>query len=108
MSQANDLTNQIIDYIYRFGGFAWKASSQGTYDDKLQRFRMAPKKGVSDILAIIPPNGQLCAIEVKIGRDTMRPEQIGFFKNIEHVGGLTFIAKDFTSFQSWWNKVIHL
>ena len=104
MSKASELTNQIIDYLYRNNCYAWKSTSTGLYDDKLQRFRMASKKGVSDILAVLPPSGRLIAIEVKIGRDRMRPEQIGFFRNIEHIGGLTFVAKDFDSFKEWWNE----
>ena len=100
MSQANELTTQIIDFLYSQGIFSWRASSTGIFDPKSQAYRTAPKKGVSDILAVLPPNGRLLAIEVKIGKDRTSPEQVGFLKNIQHVGGLTFIAKDFTEFQS--------
>ena len=107
MSKASELTNQILDHLYRNNCFSWRATSTGLYDDKLQRFRMASKKGVSDILAVLPPSGRILAIEVKIGADRLRPEQIGFFKNIEHVGGLTFVAKDFISFKAWFDGLIH-
>jgi penicillin-binding protein-related factor A (putative recombinase) len=106
MSAANDLTTQIIDYIYSTGGFAFRASSTGIFDKKLNTFRTAPKKGVSDVLGIY--KGRFIACEVKIGRDSASPEQIGFLKNIEHYGGLTFMAKDFPSFKEWYDQyVIH-
>ena len=105
MSQASELTNQVIDFIYRSGGYAWRASSTGIYDDKLQRFRLAPKKGVSDVLGCY--RGRLLAIEVKIGKDRLSPEQQGFLKNVEHHGGSVFVARDFSSFQEWFNRVIH-
>ena len=49
-SSANKLTNEIIDFIYRAGGYAWKQSSVGVFDSKQAIFRASAKKGVSDIL----------------------------------------------------------
>lgn len=103
-SPANELTNQIIDFIFRNGGFAWRASSVGVFDRSRGLYRTAPKKGVSDILACVPPTGQLVAIEVKIGKDRLSEEQIGFLKNVMITGGNTFVAKDFDSFKEWWKK----
>ena len=108
MSAANDLTNKIIDYIYRQGGYAWRASSVGIYDQQLHSFRTAAKKGVADILACIPPAGKLAAIEVKIGKDRLSPEQAGFLENIKAVGGLAFVARSFEEFVCWWKEVIHI
>lgn len=106
MSQANELTNQIIDFIYSSGGFGFRASSQGTYDAKIKSYRSAPKKGVADILAL--HRGRFIAIEVKIGKDRLSPEQTGFLQNISHYGGLTFVAKDFDSFRLWWDQSVAL
>ena len=100
MSEATDLTNQIIDYIYRQDGYAWRAASTGVYEEKIQRFRTGPKKGVADVLGC--HRGRLLAIEIKIGKDRLSPEQEGFIKYIQHTGGLTFIAHDFESFKVWW------
>lgn len=108
MPSANDLTKQIIDYIYKNGGYAWRASSVGVFDTKKMSFRTSAKKGVSDILACY--QGHLIAIEIKIGKDRLSDEQIGFMKNIWHVGGTAFIAKDMEQFLKEWNgavKVIH-
>lgn len=104
MSATTILTNNIIDYVYRQGGYAWRSSSTGIYDQRVGAYRTAPKKGVADILAIMPPSGRLIAIEVKIGKDKLSPEQAGFLANIEHAGGLAYVAKDFQGFQEWWTK----
>lgn len=102
MSVASDLTNKIINFIYENQGYAWRSSSVGIYDQKTAAYRTAPKKGVADILACW--QGRLIAIEVKIGSDSLSAEQTGFLKNIDHVQGLTYVAKDFPSFVGWWDE----
>ena len=100
MSKSSTLTNKIIDFIYRQGGYVWRASSVGIYDKARGVYRTAPKKGVSDILACY--RGRLVAVEVKVGRDRLSPEQDGFLKNIRHAGGIAFVARDFESFTDQW------
>ena len=100
MSAANDLTNKIIDFIYRQGGYAWRASSVGVFDTKQMHFRAAAKKGVSDILSCY--KGRLIAVEVKIGKDRLSDEQTGFMRNVIHAGGAAFIASDFEQFKREW------
>lgn len=63
------------------------------------------KVGSSDIFAILPPAGTFLGIEVKTGKDSLRPEQTGFIKNIEAMGGKCLVVKDFEDFEK---KVIHL
>ena len=101
MTDASDLTNQIINHIYKAGGYAWRASSTGIYDEKRSAFRTAAKKGVADVLACY--QSRMIAVEVKIGKDRLSPEQTGFLANVEHAGGLTFVAKDSESFKAWWS-----
>jgi len=102
MTTANELTNQIIDFIYHHGGYAWRASSTGIYDQQKRAYRTAAKKGVSDILACF--KGQLIAIEVKIGKDKLSFEQEGFLENISVAGGNYYVASNFTGFEEWWGK----
>ena len=106
MSKASDLTNQIIDHIYKHRGYAWRASSVGIYDQQKHSFRTSPKKGVSDILAC--HQSFLVAIEVKIGKDKLRPEQEGFLRNVENVGGITMIVKTFDDFKKQWSEYLKL
>ena len=100
MSEASTLTNKIIQHIYSSGGFAFRASSTGIYDSKMGGYRTAAKKGVSDVLACF--KGRFIAIEIKIGKDRLSLEQEGFMSNIQHVGGIAFVAKDFDDFLSQW------
>lgn len=104
MSKATELTNQIINYIYYQGGYAWRASSVGIFDTKRMYFRTAAKKGVSDILACF--NGRLIAVEIKIGTDKLSDEQIGFIQNIRHTGGIAIIAADFEDFKKQWMEIV--
>lgn len=104
MSAANELTNQIIDFIYRQGGYAWRASSVGVFDTKQMHFRAAAKKGVSDILACY--KGFLIAVEVKIGKDRLSDEQVGFMRNVIHTGGRAFVATDLEQFKAEWEVAV--
>lgn len=101
MSVANDLTRKIIQFVHDHGGFAWRASTTGIPDFKRGILRSAPKRGVSDILGIYG-EGRLIAVEIKIGKDKLSPEQSGFLQNIEHFGGWSFVARDSDSFREWW------
>lgn len=100
MSAASKLTNEIINFIYHEGGYAWRSSSVGIYDQGKQAYRTSPKKGVSDILACF--KGQLIAIEVKIGKDRLSLEQQGFLENVSAVGGNAYVAGDISGFVEWW------
>ena len=106
MSKANELTTAILDHLYRNGAFGWRSESAGVFDQRLGLYRTSPKRGVSDILAMLPPNGRLLACEVKVGKDRLSPEQTGFLANIKHYGGLTFVAKDFESFKEWFKHIL--
>ena len=103
MSEAADITNKIINQFYIDGAYAWRASSVGVYDKKMGQFRAAPKKGVSDILAVYI--GTFIAVEVKMGLDRMSDEQIGFQENIKHAKGEVYVAKNFEGFLAWWSGV---
>src|SRR3990167_10690517 len=102
MSAAAELTNQIIDFVYRKGGYSWRASSVGIYDQQKRAYRTAAKKGVADILICF--KGQLIAVEVKIGKDHLSLEQQGFLENIRAAGGEYFVASNFSEFSEWWTR----
>lgn len=61
------------------------------------------RKGSADIHAII--QGRAASIEVKIGSDTMGPDQIKEQQRITGAGGLYFIASDMPSFVTWYDSV---
>ena len=76
----------------------------GVYDKRIGSYRTGAKKGISDILACV--NGKFVAIEVKIGKDHLSPEQEGFLKNIEHVGGIALVVKAFEDFKQQWKEKV--
>ena|SRR3990167_8451634 len=103
MSAAAELTNQIIDFVYRKGGYSWRSSSVGIYDQQKRAYRTSAKKGVADVLAVF--KGRFIAIEVKIGKDRLSPEQEGFILSVNHAGGKAFVVHDFDEFLSCWKGV---
>lgn len=104
MSTTNDLTRQIIQTLSELGAYAFRVNDTGVFDVRAHQFRASSKKGISDILAVY--NSKFIAIEIKTGKDKLRPEQIGFIKNVEHCGGICLVVKDFEDFRfQWFDKV---
>lgn len=103
MSKANELTQQIIKHIFDQGGFAWRSNTVGIFDARRGLFRAGAKKGVSDVIGLI--HGRFIAVEVKIGRDRLSPEQEGFIANVRHAGGIAIVAHSFEEFLSNWLAV---
>lgn len=101
MSQSNELTREIIKFIYPKYGFAWRQNSQGVIT--AQGFRTGAKKGVADILACV--SGRFIAIEIKIGKDRLSDEQIGFMKNIKFAGGIAIIILSWEDFIHQWRSL---
>ena len=106
MTQTNEITNLILQDLFRRQIFAWRNSvgtGSGIYTDKdgntKTRWFQMGKSGASDIIAALPPNGQFLAIEIKTGRDRMRLEQLGFKANLEKMGGIYWVIKDFEDYQ---------
>lgn len=115
---ANGLTKCIIDFL-RFHN--WQAErinctgrlidNRTAYTDVLGNTRTigsikwirgTGRNGTSDISATI--KGRSVKIEVKIGTDQQSDVQKLYQNEIEQAGGLYFIAKNFDTFVSWYNK----
>ena len=94
-SPANKLTNEILLYLYKKGAFAWRQNVSGIPISG-GRMRPASKKGVPDIIGCF--QAHFFGVEVKIGKDILRPEQIGFIRSVAIVGGTVFVAKNFKDF----------
>lgn len=97
MSQTNDTTRAILKFLFDKKIFAWRENTTGIpLPDGT--FRPAAKTGKPDIMIILPPAGRFLAVEVKTGRDRLRPEQEGFLHNVRLMGGLAMVVKDFPDF----------
>lgn len=102
---ANGLTQAIIKYLTLKGHFATRTSSAGRYLVKDKRWIPGTtRKGYPDIQATV--NGRSLHIEVKIGKDKMSEAQLKVKQEIESAGGLYFIAKDFDSFERYYNETL--
>ena len=88
------------------GIFAWRQNSSGVFDREKGFFRTGPKRGVPDIIAIVPQVFQgyrsgifqkithsvFLGIEVKKLGGALREEQINFRENVENSGGLYWVV----------------
>ena len=94
---ANGLTRCIVAWLELHGYFAGRVNTTGVYNQKLGKYiHSGSRKGMADITAII--NGKHVSIEVKHGRDRIRPEQMKVKQEIEQAGGSYVIASTFDDF----------
>jgi len=98
-STTNELTQNILETLFTYGIFAWRQNTTGVVNPKTASYRSAPKVGIPDILAIMPPDGRLLCVEVKTGKDRLRPEQTGFLATASAKGAYCIVAKDIDQFK---------
>ncbi|MEJ7739624.1 MAG: hypothetical protein WKF97_19540 [Chitinophagaceae bacterium] len=82
--------------IKRFNIFSEKVE---TISQTVRWTKGNTRRGTPDIDAII--NSQPVKIEVKIGKDSMRPDQLREQSKIEAAGGLFYVARNFPDFFDW-------
>jgi len=92
------IQRQILDMlkVNMHVGHAWRVNTQGVPlhgKGQAGKFRPAPCKGVSDILAVLTPTGQMMAIEVKSKKGRATDEQRAFIESIKKSGGIALIAR---------------
>lgn len=87
-----DVQSAIMDYLTMAHIFAWVNKTQGTFNAQRGCFiKTKMKKGVSDILGVLP-GGRFLAIEVKRPGEKMTPEQVQFVSDVNNRGGVAFTA----------------
>ena len=95
--KANDLTKLIVAWCKVNGFFASRINTQGTYDAKHKIYRRTTsRKGMADITAVI--NGRHVSIEVKVGKDKPREEQLKVAEEIKNAGGIYIFIHSFDEF----------
>ena len=113
---ANKLTSCIISWIRLHGYQAERINVTGRQIDKRQTYTdclgnqrtigslqwipTSGSRGSADISATIA--GKSVKIEVKVGRDKQRPDQVRYQLEIEKAGGIYFIATSFQQFVEWY------
>ena len=94
---ANGLTKCITAWLSLHGHFAGRVNTQGNYNAKLGKYiKSGSRKGMADITAVV--NGRHISVEVKIGKDRIRPDQLKVKQEIESAGGAYIIASSFDNF----------
>jgi len=117
-TKANDLTKAVIKFIQLSGGQAERISVTGrrvdlrrTFTDVLGNKRQigsvrwiksSMQKGSADISATIA--GQSVKIEIKVGRDRIRPEQEIYKQQVEKAGGIYLLIHTFDEFYQWYTS----
>ena len=104
MSKSNELTQQIIRHIFDNGGFSYRSNTTGIFDPTRGIYRASAKKGVSDVIGVI--RGRFIAVEVKIGKDRLSPEQEGFILSVNYAGGYACVVHDFEEFLENFLKIL--
>ena len=96
----NGITKLILDYLrYVYGSTSVRRiSSEGKYRPGVG-FIPSSNKGLSDIEGIC--KGKFLSLEVKVGKDSIRPSQLKRKAEIEKDGGIYYLCKwqDFEQFQ---------
>ena len=88
----------ILQYLSIKGIYALKLNTVGVFDQEKGKYRLprSPfiKKGVSDIIAILKPHGQIIAIEVKTPKrkNNLSIHQKIFMDEVQKNGGISLVA----------------
>lgn len=84
----SDLVRQCLDWLQLHKILAWRSNNVPVFDTVRKCFRsFTGLKGVSDILGILP-GGRLLAVECKIGKNKLTPEQEWFLAEVNRLGGV--------------------
>jgi hypothetical protein len=87
-SRANELTKAAIQLLTLRGWYAWRQNNAAVYDASFGGYRAGSvTRGISDVLAYHLKTGRFGAVEIKVGRDTLSPEQIEFLAGVKAAGG---------------------
>lgn len=91
MSQRhNDLVREIRLYLSEVGALSINVDTPGLLYTRDGRPAKFGTKGVLDIAACL--KSRFIAIDAKIGRDNLKPDQRKFAQAVERAGGIAFAA----------------
>lgn len=110
LTEAEQITSDILTYLDAHGFTAWAQPNRGEYDPKTNKWRPHPnsRRGIPDILGFRRADALFLGVEVKAGTDRPRPEQTQFLTDLKAAGGLAFIAYDYAGFvQSFERRGLH-
>jgi Holliday junction resolvase len=93
MTETNDETRRILEYLNSSGNFCWRQNAVRVPG------RHFPKKnrGIGDIIGVLK-GGRHIEVEVKTGRDKPSLEQMNHSARVNERGGLHIFVADFNEF----------
>lgn len=86
----DDLVRSIRLYLSEIGALSIHVPTPGLVFDRNGKQIKLGKKGVLDIAACL--NGRFIAIDAKIGRDKLKPDQVNYANAVTRSGGIAFAA----------------
>jgi hypothetical protein len=87
-SPTNSLTKAVIELLQLRGFTAWRQNNGAVYDASFGGYRAGSViPGISDVLGYHRATGRFAAVEIKIGKDVLSPEQTAFLADVIAAGG---------------------
>lgn len=103
-SETGSLTSAVIDYVSLRGGFAERRNTQGNWNEKLGRWiKSGTTNGSADISIVY--KGLAIAVELKVGKDKLSPDQIKYKELFEKAGGIYYECRNIDSFIAFFDKI---
>jgi hypothetical protein len=96
MVSENQVKKDCLEYLKLMGfKLYWRQNTGGAkYTTKAGKnhFVRFGFRGISDILAVLPPNGRFLAVETKRIDNDASDDQRDFMRDVEGVGGIAVLA----------------
>lgn len=101
-----DTIKAIVTFLECSGFHVWRNNTYGIYDTKKQTYRRLDyqQKGVADIIGFRKKDAVFIAVEIKIGSDTIKPDQHAFLSKLKEANGLVFVAHSFDDFHAKYER----
>lgn len=90
-----DVLSGCLQLLKLRGVTAWRTNNVGVYDPNRKCHRtFKGRKGISDVLGILPPGGRLLAVECKRPGGKATRDQIAFLSEVRAAGGVAVVVDD--------------
>lgn len=98
-----DLVQPCLQYLALAGCLAWRNNTTGvrrTDRTGRQFWAFTGLRGASDILGVLPPNGRLLAVELKMPGQQPTPAQRDFLDQVAARGGLALVVSSLAQLEA--------
>jgi hypothetical protein len=92
ITNANQLAAYAVKVFTKLGYVCWRQNNVAVCD-KGQFRRFVGLRGVSDVIGFHAKKGRFLAVEIKVGRDRLSPEQEKFLDAVNRAGGVGVVVR---------------